>query len=577
MLCADFETTVIDENKYLSFKDSEERNKWLDTQSVEVWLSCLCVIGEHEDKNNYIIGYSIEQFLEQVITYCNFNKPFEETIVWFHNLKFDGSYIVYYLLKNNIEFEAFIDDVGMWYSVKVETDMATIVFRDSLKVLNFSIDYIAKNLLEKHFKGETPLLKEKPLVVKNEWIDYIINDVRVMCYALDELYNGQGFTKFTSASETLKEYKETIDFDNNFPTFSYKLDSELRPCYKGGWAFVNPIYQNKPIKKKIKTYDENSKYPSILLNHDLPFGYPDVYEGKYIEPKSDEVAIYEVTLMCDLKEGYLPTFQPQSPEQAYNLGIRTTQYIRSTNGLDETFVLTNFDLDLIKKHYHHKILAVSKSYIFKAKKGMFDDHINPYKDLKEEASKNGDNFGKLKSKIMMNSLYGKFGAKTEKQNKIPVLENEKLKFELSPIEIEKPIYLPVAIFVTSIGRTSIITDAQNNYDIFLYCDTDSLHLIDDGREVDLDIDESRFGAWALENEAIYGKYIRAKLNIEESGSGKLTVTGAGMTPEVKSLVNKDNFNVGEIFKGVKKTTRQVRGGMAILRTDFKIKETDDLL
>ena len=88
---------------------------------------------------------------------------------------------------------------------------------------------------------------------------------------------------------------------------------------------------------------------------------------------------------------------------------------------------------------------------------------------------------------MLNSLYGKFGAKIVSAKKSAYLDdNEILRFITDEEEVTT-VYVPVALFTTSIARHFIISNAQENYTNFLYADTDSLHLFHSDKLV-LDID-----------------------------------------------------------------------------------------
>ena len=92
----------------------------------------------------------------------------------------------------------------------------------------------------------------------------------------------------------------------------------------------------------------------------------------------------------------------------------------------------------------------------------------------------------------------------------------------------------------------------------------------------LDIDPNEFGKWALEGRADKGKYLRSKLYMERIVTDNgyfLDVKGAGMTPEIKKQLNFDNFSIGAEFTG-KRATKQIKGGVHIYETTFKIKESD---
>lgn len=119
----------------------------------ETWVWAWAV-SEISDKENVKIGNDIESFFELL---------FEEKnpIVYFHNLKFDGEFLIYYLLKNgysvvenkkeirNKTFTCLISDLGQFYSIVVYKTVGNksskkITFYDSLKIIPFSVDQVSK-------------------------------------------------------------------------------------------------------------------------------------------------------------------------------------------------------------------------------------------------------------------------------------------------------------------------------------------------------------------------------------------------------------------------------------------------
>ena len=70
-----------------------ETSTWLSDESF-VWAWAICEIG---NVDNIRIGNTIETFMELVEKE---NNP----IILFHNLKFDGEFILYWLMKNGFEY-----------------------------------------------------------------------------------------------------------------------------------------------------------------------------------------------------------------------------------------------------------------------------------------------------------------------------------------------------------------------------------------------------------------------------------------------------------------------------------------
>ena len=123
---------------------------WLENETF-VWAYAICDVDEPE---NVIIGNNICDFIE-------FLKNSHNSTFWFHNEKFDGEFIIYYLLKNgykhlkegekaeNRSFQTLITNMGIFYSIEIyfevgnkQVKKATIY--DSLKVIGLSVDDTAK-------------------------------------------------------------------------------------------------------------------------------------------------------------------------------------------------------------------------------------------------------------------------------------------------------------------------------------------------------------------------------------------------------------------------------------------------
>ena len=113
---------------------------------TKVWLYGLC-----DDECNIIkIGTSIDDFMQQA-------KRLYGKVIYFHNLKFDGTFILDWLLNNGYEykddlskvdkgFNALIGDMGQFYSITFKfTKNKQVHFYDSLKVLPFKVEKLAKD------------------------------------------------------------------------------------------------------------------------------------------------------------------------------------------------------------------------------------------------------------------------------------------------------------------------------------------------------------------------------------------------------------------------------------------------
>ena len=101
--------------------------------------------------------------------------------------------------------------------------------------------------------------------------------------------------------------------------------------------------------------------------------------------------------------------------------------------------------------------------------------------------------------------------------------------------LSESIYLPIASFITSYARDVLIEAVNSVYDRFLYCDTDSIHIL--GYEPpNIPIHEKDLGYWKFEGKFINAKYIGAKRYAElienENGETKWDIKCCGVSSDI---------------------------------------------
>jgi hypothetical protein len=567
-----------------------------------VWAYAICEIG---DPDNFQYGNSLDDFME----WCAYDR--QNFKVYFHNLKFDGEFILWWLLDNGFEwvndkkdrhdksFTTLITDMGAWYSIEVyfkcyKSRVNKVTFYDSLKILNFSVAQIAEDFnlpikkLELDYKSDRP----KGHILTPHEVDYIRNDVEIMARALDYMFNDAGLTKMTIGSDALSDFKSRCkSFKQYFPELDLETDAEIRLSYKGGFTYLCDNYLNAETGGGV-TFDVNSMYPAKMVQEYLPIGYPERFEGKYEPDPLYNLFVQQLTCSFDIKPGFIPTIQLKR-----NMSFMPNEYIKSTHGELVTLTLASPDLELFFKHYDVDNIVYHGGFKFKSCKGLFDEYINYWTEQKINAKKEGNGAKTRTAKLMLNSLYGKFGLNPRGAKKAPYIgDDETVHQMMLEVEERKPIYIPVATFITAYARKYIIESGQKmrewtiknkGFDGMAYFDTDSMHVIgideDDVKELskDLNIDDYELGAWKLESKFVRAKYIRQKCYIEQGEDGVINVTVAGFPKKLSHLVTFDNFNLGfstlnftdeEIGEaGRKLTYKHVKGGVILADTDFTIK------
>ena len=564
----------------------------VDEFDCRVWAYAICEIG---NTDNFIYGNDIADF----INWCANKK--ENYVLYFHNLKFDGEYIFSYLLANGYTcikdkkdrqdktFTTLISDTGQFYSIEIffETKnpkhINKVTIYDSLKILNFSVDQIAKDFNLPIRKLELDYKKSREIgheLTEHE-IEYIKNDVEIMARALKIMFD-ENLTKMTIGSDALANYKEiNKNFNKYFPILPYPIDEDIRKSYKGGFTYLNDTYKNKETGSGM-VLDVNSLYPSVMKFEKLPFGEPLFFNGKY--EKDNLYPLYVQTISCifDIKPGMIPTIQIKN-----NLSFLPNEYVKSSHHDIVTLTLTNIDLELFFEHYNVSELTYHSGWKFKAIKGLFSSYIDYWSKRKIQAKKDKNTALYRISKLMLNSLYGKFGLNPNVRGKYPYLDDGIVKYGVYDPEIRDSIYIPVATFITSYARRKTITTSQTikdysikkyGVDKYVYSDTDSIHcLFDDDTELKniVEIDDFKLGAWKKESVYQRGKYLRQKCYIELGYDDKMNVTVAGLPKNLGNLITFDNFNIGFTTENMdsnnkKLTYKHVKGGVMLVDTEFSI-------
>jgi DNA polymerase type B, organellar and viral. len=273
-----------------------------------VWAWALCDI---EEPTHVEVGNSIQSFFERIKKEAN---PY----IYFHNLKFDGEFLIFHIMKNlgfeHVEskekrtgtFSTLISDMGLFYSIEVYFEVGKktkkVTFIDSLKIINQSVESMPKTfkIEENKLEIDYNAPREKGHILTGEEEAYIKNDVVIVAKALSYLFN-MGLTKMTAGSNALSEYKEITRlnrFRSLYKPLNYEIDKDIRRAYRGGFTYLNPVYKNKEVKEG-EVLDVNSLYPSVMYKEMLPFGEPFFYEGEYQEDKVYPLYIQRLT--CSFK------------------------------------------------------------------------------------------------------------------------------------------------------------------------------------------------------------------------------------------------------------------------------------
>lgn len=496
---------------------------------TEVWASA-CVEMFTEDVH---IFHSIGEQLDYFIS-LNAN-----IICYYHNLKFDGSFWLSYLLvdlgythacENDGEISDnfkwlkprdmpyksvsySISNMGQWYRVTIRAGKYIIELRDSLKLLPFSVKRIGKSFATKHKKLDMEYkgFRYAGCDITDEEKQYISNDILVVKEALEIMFQ-EGHKKLTIGSCCLAEYRSIIGakaYNEYFPNlYEIPLSVEeygipnageyVRMSYRGGWCYLAHGKEHKRFHNGT-TADVNSLYPSMMSsesNNRHPIGKPTFWKGNFIPDSAlepDKFYFVRIKTRFYLKPGMLPFIQVKSTmmykanEMLETSDIYSSEdgnYYKQYIGFDGevkeakvTLTLTMMDYELLKKHYELVDFEIIDGCYFDSAVGIFDDYIEKYKKIKLEST----GAKRELAKLFLNNLYGKLASSTNSSFKVAYIKEDKtLGFSTITANDKQPGYIPCGSAITSYARNFTIKAAQMNYHGvdkpgFIYADTDSIH------------------------------------------------------------------------------------------------------
>lgn len=509
---ADFETTVYDGQ-----------------EQTDVWAAAIVKLYTEDVQ----IFHSIDELFDFLLSKS------VNTIVYFHNLKFDGEFWLSFLLTHTDykpcfiqpdedtntgrfvdrrymksgEFRYSISDKGMWYTILIKHSNYFIELRDSLKLLPISVEKMGKSFGTKHKKlsMEYEGYRYPGCQITDAEKEYISNDVLVVKEAVEIMYN-QGHKQLTIGSCCLSEYKAIcpfLDYNKAFPNlYEFPMDKEtfgystigdyIRASYRGGWCYVVDEKKNRKFKHGT-TADVNSLYPSMMHGESgnrFPIGMPTFWIGDEIPDEAlqpDKYFFIRMKFQFKLKKGFLPHIQiKHSPFYQSTVCLKTSDILSRIDGkyhstiedmdgnilpATVTMVMTMTDYYLVKDHYHIYNAEILDGCYFSTRIGLFDEYIDKYKEIKMSSKGATREIAKL----FLNNLYGKFATSTDSSFKVARLtEDGSLSYRAVTENDKKPGYIPIGTAITSYARNFTIRAAQKNYHGitkpgFIYADTDSIH------------------------------------------------------------------------------------------------------
>lgn len=579
---------------------------------------------------------------------------------YFHNLKFDDSFIASYMRNDEVVvgawkaiskkrvishkgvvYEDMISFTGPRDPVKHRAIKHRCVIWDSMKIWANPLEKLGKDF-GVYKGGTTGGSRALEVGCSKEMEEYCLQDCRVMMTAMEyyfercreETHGQRPYGWMTAAStaynlacldatgrlggkKELDAHFPPCDEDHGFPNW-------LRDGYKGAVPLLDEAIKNK-VLYDVFVFDVNSMYPTQLFGSALPMGRPihlDIDENdkdgmkKLMTLKErGKLWIAMVKMKIDVKAGHRATYMLKSKGPD---GKTLCDHVNDYEGMnmfkESCQVITSVDIEYIMRDYDIRCMDVVEAIGFEAdvdrndrffgnriKGNILSHFVGRWYEIKEKASKSGDKSLKAFAKLILNALYGKFGANPEHiggayffegddEDMIRVRENDEVDVD------ENPKYLPLAMFVTSYAR-NMISKLCNaiGWKHVAYTDTDSVHVY--GMTVDecvsritgagYAVDGTDLGALKFESRWREAMYVRNKgyfhfgeldpytgeLLHDKDGNeqNEIKMAGANAFENCKCMADV----VNKELKVKQKRGYRVRGGVLIFEHDTTVDTTDD--
>lgn len=356
-----------------------------------------------------------------------------------------------YVSANHATLSKMITIHGSVVSMTIKKGNKSITFRDSFHILPASLLRLTNDFDVPHKKQK---MDYELGVNDSNFKSYFNNDLM----GLYEVISESGLTeKLTLAANAMNHYKQL--YKEDMSRNSDNVDEFFRQSYTGGRVEVI-----RHRGSHLNYYDVNSLYPYVMAAHEYPLPIKNnFYEVRhFIQGK---LGIYECDVTApDMLIPVLPV------RHEGKLIFPTGQF----NG-----VWCSPELELAREKGYQ--ITVKRGYVFDKTAKIFNDYVDYWYKIK----KTSKGAKRAVAKLMLNSLYGKFGQRRIHNDLVPVFNKipdvavvyGNIVFEQKDSYDKYSMYLhsEIASLVTSYARVHLYRlMEQVGIDTIYYYDTDSI-------------------------------------------------------------------------------------------------------
>jgi hypothetical protein len=388
-----------------------------------------------KDQNTLFTNF-INQLLSNTFT------PDNNVNVYAHNLSgFDGIFLLRHLLQFGKVEPLLFNNRLMCIKFKTVSGK-TITFKDSYLLLPLSLrllcvafgisipkSYFPFNLSDINYTGVFPQLeywtdmtqavydsmkkefKNRMWSFKDEATKYCELDCQCLHQVLTQ-FNELIFNNFslnihkplTLPALAMRIYKAHYMPDNTIYRISGEVEQNIRQSYTGGAVDVyiphnriSGFFNNiRATFKQLFYYDVNSLYPTVMAKLPMPIGKPIAFEGNIRQLEPNAYGIFYCNIVS-------PEYLKHPILQRKIKGKGTVAGLGTWLGW-----ISSIEMDNAARYGY--TFEIIKGYQFE-KGNLYKEYVSKMFELRLQYSKSHPM--NLIAKLLLNSLYGKFGMKIE--------------------------------------------------------------------------------------------------------------------------------------------------------------------
>jgi len=428
-----------------------------------------------------------KEFIEILENKCNCKK-----IVFVHNLSFEFQFL--YSHFNLIDVLA----RKSRHVMKASMQDYNIELRCTYMMSNVALKILASTykLPVQKLSGDLDysLIRNSLTVLDEKELKYCENDCLVVYYYIKmelETYETVDKIPLTFTGHVRRELRKKTITDWKYRKQVYKsinvdgkIYNRLIEAFQGGYTHANWFYTDK-ILKNIDSYDFTSSYPFVMVSEKYPMTE---FKKCRIKKEKDMMSRFAYILVVkfkNIKSKYYNNFISFSKGRNISHGEYDNGRVVSADELEMT--LTDIDFKIILKSYscEYEILESYFSLYKYLPETFYNFILDKYVEKTKLKNVEGQEVNYALAKNSFNTLYGMSVTNNIKDEVIfenniwsnRKLENTEILMKLSEEKSKSFLSFSWGVWVTAYARRNLIENIIANDDYVVYCDTDSIKLV----------------------------------------------------------------------------------------------------